>query len=37
MSIWGIVFFIGKTIGIGQGGGLKCPTGVYNSVLKTCE
>jgi hypothetical protein len=37
VSIWGIVYFIGRTLGIGPGGDFKCPTGVYNTTTKACE
>lgn len=39
MSIYGIVYFIGKTLGIGQGGtaAIPCVTGTYNAQSKICE
>jgi succinate dehydrogenase hydrophobic anchor subunit len=39
MSIYGIVYFIGKTLGIGQGGtaAIPCVTGQYNPATKLCE
>lgn len=39
MSLYGIVYFIGRTLGIGQGGraAIPCVTGTYNDVTKVCE
>lgn len=39
MSLYGIVYFIGRTLGIGQGGSaaIPCVTGVYNPQTKACE
>lgn len=39
MSLYGIVYFIGKTLGIGQGGtaAIPCVTGSYNPVTKACD
>jgi cbb3-type cytochrome oxidase subunit 3 len=39
MSLYGIVYFIGRTLGIGQGGtaAIPCVTGQYNPQSKACE
>ncbi len=39
MSLYGIVYFIGRTLGIGQGGtaAIPCVTGSYNPVSKSCD
>lgn len=39
MSLYGIVYFLGRTLGIGQGGSaaVPCVTGVYNPTTKICE
>ncbi len=39
MSMYGIVYFIGRTLGIGQGGtaAIPCVTGQYNPSTKLCE
>ena len=38
LSIYGIVYFIGRTLGIGQGGtaAVPCVTGSYNQSLGAC-
>ncbi len=39
MSLYGIVYFIGRTLGIGQGGtaAIPCVTGTYNPDTKECR
>jgi hypothetical protein len=38
VSIWGIVYFISKTLGIYQiDGRVSCPAGQYNPITKSCE
>lgn len=39
VSIWGIIGFIGRTIGIGPTTGYPppCPAGQYNPITKACE
>ncbi len=39
MSLYGIVYFIGRTLGIGQGGtaAIPCVTGTYDPVGKVCR
>lgn len=39
MSLYGIIYFIGRTLGIGQGGtaAIPCVTGQYNPNTKLCE
>jgi uncharacterized membrane protein YwzB len=39
MSLYGIVYFIGRTLGIGQGGtaAIPCVTGTYDPVTKECR
>ncbi len=38
VSLWGIIFFIAKTLGIYQvDGRVPCPAGQYNPITKACE
>jgi hypothetical protein len=39
LSVYGLVFFLGRTLGIGQGGSapVPCVTGTYDPVLGVCR